>query len=162
MIVQPYLYYQWKVRHAGLQGSNWLFWYCTKYTSKTKMGTKSIVVPQNNHISKKFNQSLKAGVLFQKQGKIYIQRVASIQWLGKLKQLPVAGFHCNLFRQASLYSRTSAITVRPPLYNGHFFSSTETKKPYIEPCLKPFYNGHLFTAATFFCSQGGRCREFQL
>lgn len=74
------------------------------------MGAKSIVVPPKQSHFNKFNQILKLGLLFQKQGKIYIQRVASIQWLGKLKQSPVAGFHCNLFRQGSMYSRTSAIT----------------------------------------------------
>ena len=45
---------------------------------------------------------------------------------------------------------------RPPLYNRHFFSSLRTKNPYIASCL------NLSTTATFFCPQGGRCREVQL
>ena len=42
------------------------------------------------------------------------------------------------------------------------FSPRRTKKPHIDSCLKPLVNRHLFTSATFFCSQGGRWREFQL
>ena len=60
----------------------------------------------------------------------------------------------------SYYSQSST--------NGHlsttaFFSSRWTaKNSYIDSCLKPLYNFHLFTMATFFCPQGGRCREVQL
>ena len=52
------------------------------------------------------------------------------------------------------YSQTSA--------NGHFFSSRQTRNPFIDSCLKPLYNGHLFKTATFFCPQGCLCREVQL
>ena len=41
--------------------------------------------------------------------------------------------------------------------NGHF--SWQTKNPYIDSWLKPLYDDHLFTVLTFFCPQGGRCRD---
>ena len=36
------------------------------------------------------------------------------------------------------------------------------KNPSIETFLKPLYNSHLFTRATFFCTQGGCCRDVRL
>ena len=56
------------------------------------------------------------------------------------------------------------ITVQPLLMatslQSPFFPPDGQKNSYIDSCLKP--NGHLFTIATFFCPQGGRCREVQL
>ena len=52
-------------------------------------------------------------------------------------------------------------TVEPPLtatslQRPLFFSSRRTKDPYIDSCL------NLSTIVTFFCPQGGRCRDVQL
>ena len=34
--------------------------------------------------------------------------------------------------------------------------------PYIHSCEQPLYHGHLSIMATFFCPQGGHCKEVQL
>ena len=47
---------------------------------------------------------------------------------------------------------------RPPLYNGNSFGGQSIHSL----LLQPLCNGCLSTMATFFCPQGGRCREVEL
>ena len=61
--------------------------------------------------------------------------VAPQNFVGALKNY-------NFLYDCIIYSQTS--------FNGHL-STTATKIPYIDFCLKPLYNSHLLTTPTFFC-----------
>ena len=77
--------------------------------------------------------------------------------------LSLATSRCNskLWPRESLYTLKSPLTASspqwPPLQRSIFCG-----KSIYWLWLKPLYKGYLSTTATFFCPQGGRCREVQL
>ena len=59
---------------------------------------------------------------------------------------------CKTKLQFTIESTLTATSLQRPFFGGQSIHAL---------LFQPLYNGHLSTMATFFCSQGGHCREVQ-